>query len=260
MQKKFGLVCNTSVGTERVSLELLKKYGFSSFFSDVYDLQSAACLRKTADELGLEYEFIHGPFKGINAMWESEETPMIYKELIQSIDTAAQINVPTVIVHVSSGWNAPKINDLGLSRYDALVEYAKQKGVKLAFENLRKLGNLACLMDRYEYCDNVGFCYDCGHEHCYTVTVPFAELFGKKFLCTHLHDNFGLSDEGYSGDLHLLPFDGDIDYKLMMERLNKIGYQGSLMLEVPFAHYPNMSAEEFVKTAYERVKKLSELV
>ena len=259
MQRKFGLVCNHTDGNTNVSLELLKKHGFSCFFSDVYDVESALSLRKKADELGLQYEFIHGPFKGVNAMWESLETPEIYKELIKSIDTAASVGVQTVIVHVSSGWNAPKVNDVGLSRYDSLVEYAKKKGVTLAFENLRKLGNLACLMDRYEYCDNVGFCYDCGHEHCYTVTVPFADLFGKKFLCTHLHDNFGRSNEGYDGDLHLLPFDGDIDYKKMMERLNKINYQGSLMLEVPLAHYPDMSAEEFVKTAYERVKELSEI-
>lgn len=260
MQRKFGLICENPTGTEEVSLELLKKYGFSNFFSETYDLEGVKKLRQKADELGLEYEFIHGPFHGINAMWESEETPEIYKELLKSIDVASAVKVQTVIVHVSSGWEAPKINDRGLSRYDSLVEYAKEKGVCLAFENLRKLGNVAYLLDRYERCENVGFCYDCGHEHCYTVTVPFAKLFGKKFLCTHLHDNFGLLYEGYNGDDHLLPFDGNIDYKRVMDGLNEIHYQGSLMLEVPFAHYPNMTAEEFVKTAYERVQKLSELV
>ena len=259
MQRKFGLVCDVCEGTEAVSLELFKKYGFVTFFSNLYDLESAVRLRKKADELGLEFEFIHGPFKGINGMWESEETPEIYKELIKSIDTASAVGVKMVIVHVSSGWNPPKINDLGLSRYDALVEYAKEKGVVLAFENLRKLGNLACLMERYENCENVGFCYDCGHEHCYTVTIPFANLFGEKFLCTHLHDNFGLPNKGADGDLHLLPFDGDIDYKTMMEKLEAIDYRGSLMLEVVLKDYPNLTAEEFVKTAYERVKKLSEI-
>ena len=257
MNRVFGLVCNVAEGTEEVSLELLKKYGFSNFFSDLYDLESATLLRKKADELGLEYEFIHGPFKGINDMWTSEETPLIYKELIRSIDTAAAVKVKTVIVHVSSGWNAPKVNDLGLSRYDSLVDYAKEKGVTLAFENLRKLGNLACLMDRYENCDNVAFCYDCGHEHCYTVTVPYAELYGDRFLCTHIHDNFGLPGKGKDGDLHLMPFDGDIDYKKMMDSLNRIGYKGSLMLEI---FCPNtMTAEEFVKTAYERAERLSKL-
>lgn len=259
MERKFGLICNETEGTDRVSLELLKKYGFSCFFSDLYDLESVFALRKKADELDLEYEFIHGPFKGINDMWTSEETPEIYNELIKSIDAASAAKVKSVIIHVSSGWNAPKVNDLGLSRYDALVEYAREKGVILAFENLRKLGNLACLMDRYENCDNVAFCYDCGHEHCYTVTVPYAELFGNRFLCTHIHDNFGLPGKGLDGDRHLLPFDGDIDYKKMMDRLNAIGYKGSLMLEVFLELYPNMQAEEFVKTAYERIEKISKL-
>ena len=54
-----------------------------------------------------------------------------------------------------------------------------------------------------------------------------------------------------------MPFDGDIDYKKMMDSLNKIGYKGSLMLEI---FCPNtMTAEEFVKTAYERAERLSKL-
>lgn len=259
MNRKLGMVCNAAKGEDRVSLELLKKYGFSCFFSHVYDLDSVLTLRKKADELGLEYEFIHGPFKGINDMWTSEETPKIYEELMKSVDVASIAQVKAIIVHVSSGWIPPKINDLGLSRYDALVEYAKEKGVVLAFENLRKLGNLACLMDRYEQCDNVAFCYDCGHEHCYTVTVPYADLYGSRFFCTHIHDNFGLPGAGMDGDLHLMPFDGDIDYKKMMDKLNEIGYKGSLMLEIFAEKYPDISAEEFVKTAYERIAKIAQL-
>ena len=255
MDRKFGLVCNCVEGTEEVSLELLKKYGFSCFFSDAYDLETMYKLREKADELGLEYEFVHGPFKGINDMWLSEETPEIYKQLRLCIENAAAVQVKSVIMHVSSGWNAPKVNDLGLSRYDSLVEYAQEKGVILAFENLRKLGNLACLMDRYEHCENVKFCYDCGHEHCYTVTVPYAELYGSRFLCTHLHDNFGY-DAG-DGDLHLMPFDGNIDYKKVMDGLNKVGYKGSLMLEI--FKPKDMSADEFVFLAYERVERMSKL-
>lgn len=257
MDRKFGLVCDCAEGNEEVSLELLKKYGFTNFFSDAHDLEKLRILRKKSDELGLEYEFIHGPFKGINDMWTSEETPEIYKQLCLSIENAAAVGVKAVIIHVSSGWNAPKVNDLGLSRYDSLVELAREKGVILAFENLRKLGNLACLMDRYEHCENVKFCYDCGHEHCYTVTVPYAELFGSRFFCTHIHDNFGHPGGAGDGDLHLMPFDGEIDYKKMMTSLDKIGYTGSLMLEV--FKPQTMTADEFVKTAYERVERMSKL-
>ena len=78
----------------------------------------------------------------------------------ESIDTAANNGIGMVITHVSSGWNPPPVNDLGLSRFDKLVLYAKERGITLAFENLRLLGNLACLVDRYEKEENVRFCFD----------------------------------------------------------------------------------------------------
>mgnify|MGYP003312877112 CR=1 FL=1 len=84
---------------------------------------------------------------------------VVYNGIIESIDSASACEVKSVVLHVSSGWKEPFVNDLGISRYDALVDYAEKKGVTLAFENLRMLGNLACLMDRYEDRQNVRFCY-----------------------------------------------------------------------------------------------------
>ncbi len=242
------------------TLSIIKETGFSCFFSDYSNRESIRTQKSRAVQLGLDFQFIHAPFMGCNDFWlAGDKYKPLFDSVTDTIDAAAENDVNAVIVHVSSGFTPPPVNDLGLSRFDALVEHSEKRGVVLAFENLRKLGNLACLMDRYENNPFVKNCYDCGHEHCYTVHVPFVEIFDKRLYCTHLHDNFGRPDDG-DGDLHLLPFDGNIDYKNMIARLNKIGYQGSLMLEV-FNHrqYRDMKAEAFIQTAYERALKLSKL-
>ena len=185
----------------------------------------------------------------------------IFNGIKTSIDYAASAGVPAIIVHISSGWKAPEVNDLGLSRYDALVEHAIKKGVTIAFENLRKVGNLAYLTDRYASLDNVRYCYDCGHRYCFTPNIEWMDIFREKMIVTHIHDNFGLPADMSDADYHLLPFDGTFDYAGMMRKLDEYKYEGALTLEVGNAKeaYRNMSAEEFIKEAYSRIKKVSEM-
>jgi len=135
-----------------------------------------------------------------------------------------------------------------------------RKNVRIAFENIRKLGNISALMERYAKIPEVGFCFDCGHEHCYLETVPFLDLFGKRTFCTHIHDNWGRDKEDpmKDADYHLLPFDGTYDYEAMMRRLDKYNYQGALTLEVSKGtRYAEMSDEAFLTTCYDRIKKIS---
>ena len=267
MKRKLGINASCLLGvSERDALEMIKAAGFETFFSSRgYKLEDVVEIKKRADELGLEYEFIHAPYRSINEMWmEGDGYLEVFDYMKASIDAAAECGIPYVITHVSSGWNAPNVNDLGLARYDELVRYAKERGVILAFENLRMLGNIACLVDRYEKMDNVRFCFDCGHEHCYTKTVSMLDVFTDRVCCTHIHDNHGrpFDDKVSDRDEHLLPFDGDYDYERMMRKLDEYGYAGSLTLEVSqrtAPSYKEMSAEDFLSTCYERIKKISEM-
>lgn len=265
MQRKLGIVASCLDGVSELdALKKIKDAGFETFFTGAYKNDDVRAIKGRADELGLKYEFIHAPFRGINQMWmPGVGYDKIFGQMKESIDSASNNGVPTVITHVSSGWHPPQVNDLGLSRYDELVLYARDRGVVLAFENLRLLGNLACLVDRYEGMDNVRFCFDCGHEHCYTKTVSLLDVFTTRVCCTHIHDNHGraLDDKINDFDEHLLPFDGTYNYERMMRKLDEYGYSGSLMLEVGqhTEEYRQMSAEAFLATAYERIKKISQM-
>lgn len=87
-------------------------------------------------EAGIICDTFHAPFHSINTMWsEGEEDEQMYGRLTEAVDRCALYYVPITIVHLSSGDNAPNINDTGISRFISPFDYASSKGVKIAFEN-----------------------------------------------------------------------------------------------------------------------------
>lgn len=267
MNRKLGIIasCLSRMGiSEYDALPLIRDAGFDNFFSGWYKREDIAKLKKRADEVGLEFETIHAPFAGINNMWLQGMGYLdIYNKMVESIHAASEAGIPTVVTHLSSGWAAPEVCDLGLSRFDELVILAQRLGVTLAFENLRKIGNLAYMADRYEGVKNVGFCYDFGHGHCYTKTVDWMDIYLDRVVCTHIHDNHGRGMEKTGDpDEHLLPFEGTIDYAHIMRKLDEYGYAGPLTLEVGAGEREiakNVTPQEYLVDCYARVKKISEL-
>ena len=193
MRKIFGINSDCIDGqNELLTLELIKKAGFTRTFTSECNNEIIKAYKAKADELNITVEFLHAPFRGINAIWEEGDGYLnLYNGMIEAIDTASANNIPAVIIHTSSGWTPPEINQLGLQRYDDLLSYATQKGVILTFENLRSFKHVSCFVERYKENDNVRFCFDFGHNHCYTPNDDFISLFGNKTICTHIHDNHG---------------------------------------------------------------------
>ena len=267
MKRKLGINtdCLRGLLDEISTLRLAKSIGFEAFFTGETELDKVSELKEEADKLDMEFSFIHASFSGINNMWiEGDAYLTIYNDMTAAIDSASSCGVPAVIIHVSSGWNAPPVNDIGLSRFDALVNYAAEKNVIIAFENLRMVGNLAYLKDRYEKNPFVRYCYDCGHAHCYTNPVEWLDIFTDKLIATHIHDNMSrpLNDKSSDPDLHLLPFDGTFNYHQMMRKLDEYNYSGTLMLEVfrgARDDYKKLSAEAFLSTCYDRISRISKL-
>lgn len=267
MKRKLGVNtdCLSGLADELTTLALAKEAGFESITTSSTKMEDVYALKEKTVAYGMDFPFLHAPFRGINAMWEQGDGYLtLYHGMREAIDSAAACGVAGVVTHVSSGWQAPPVGDLGLSRYDALVDYAAEKGVALAFENLRMVGNLACLVDRYADRDNVRFCLDVGHEHCYTKTVTWMDIFTTKLFCTHIHDNVGrpFYDKVNDFDQHLLPFDGTCNYHRMMQKLDEYGYTGALTLEISRNardDYKEMSGDAFLATAYDRLKRISVL-
>ncbi len=265
MKRKLGINCDCIAEQSPLeTMELIRACGFQAVFTNDIDVAVVALQKEKADSLGLQTEFIHAPFRKINDLWlPGEAYRALMDRIYQAVDTAAACGIPSVILHASSGYFPPEICDVGLDRLDRLVSYCHQKGVTACFENLRKVGNLCYLADRYEALDCVRFCYDCGHGHCYTPQMGWVEFFAKRMIATHIHDNFGQTPglEAHD-DLHLLPFDGNIDYADLMRRMDRVGYEGTLMLEVFRSgreEYCAMSPQDFVAECYKRISRIRDL-
>ena len=264
-KRELGLNCCCRSGVDRLTvLEWIKAAGFTHTFSHSYRAEEVRALKNKAYSLGLQFDFLHAPTFDLNNIWLNGDAFLTLQNALEEcIDSAAETAIPVVVMHVSAGKNPPQICDVGLKRFDALVDRAARKNIKIAFENMRKFGNHAYIMERYETAPNVGFCYDLGHENCFTPNVPYLDLYGKRLLCTHVHDNFGVPTEpDVWDDLHLLPFDGDLNFKAKLQKLDECGFSGCLMLELKDKYrpaYKDMQAEAFIFEAFQRAKRLLEL-
>ena len=273
MKRKLGIPSGCVRGyTEAGAIRLIREAGFDCVFTGYISVKEVGAIKNECEKQGIELEFLHAPFRVTgnggstvycNEFWRSDLTYLpLCNDIIECIDTAGEVGVDTVMMHVSGGWYAPPITEKGLSRFDAVVEHALRRGVRLGFENTRNIGNLAAIMERYENLPEVGFCYDCGHEHCYTENVRFLDLFGRRTFCTHIHDNLGKdkTDPLLDADYHWLPFEGDIDYREMIDLMDRYDYRGSLMLEVyQYGRFAELRAEEFLAICYERIKRIGDL-
>ena len=45
-------------------------------------------------------------------------------------------------------------------------------------------------------------------------------LFGNRLICTHIHDN----DCMYDHDMHMIPFDGAVDYDRVTRQIRESGF------------------------------------
>lgn len=256
-------------------ITLLKDAGFSAVspvWSPESDFSSIAnCVR----ENGMTIQSLHAPHAGIASLWEpdSEYSSGIHKNILRSIDICAQFQIPILVLH---GWQGliytfPK-DPLNFRHFDSFVQYAQNRHVSVAFENLEGEEYLDALMMRYRDLSHVGFCWDSGHDHCYPHQTDFLKSYGDRLMMTHLNDNLGLrSPDGIpSGedDLHFLPFDGAINWGEALRRLRNAPKQTTLNFEIkvtshsrnqsdiPYAQIP---LEQFISTAGERARRIAEL-
>ena len=179
---------------------MVKDLGFDAVFSSVRAPEKMYEAANLVAKAGLIYETVHNVRKtaggaDVNDLWyEGEAGDDMYAELVKGIDMCAEISSPISVLHLSSGVDVPPPTDVGRGRFINLVDYALKKGVSLAFENTRKIFNLAWVFEEFKDADNVGFCYDSGHESCYTPGKEFLPIFGEHLICTHIHDNDGIND------------------------------------------------------------------
>ena len=261
--RKIGINMHAYPGCSHEEyVKKIAELGFEGTFTGVYPTaEEQAEVANILAAHSVAYETIHAPFGHINDIWlDKDEGEVMLGELKTTIDRCKLVGAPIAVVHLSAGDEAPTVTDIGRGRFEQLVDYAISQGVNIAFENQRKLANISWAFETFSPDMGVGFCWDCGHESCFTPGREYMPLFSKRLICLHIHDNHGK----YNADRHMIPFDGKINYYRFAEYIQKSGYSGTLMLELSKknakGYYDDLTVDQYLERAQKAVLKLRDLV
>ena len=154
---------------------------------------------------GAEYCVCHPlvfPLYGKRDLWK-EELDYNLGFFARTDDLLETLNV-TICLENIFDWDKGEIRKVFVSEILGLNEYLSR-------------------LDERRY----GACLDTGHLHLFGGNVcDAAETLGKRLKVLHLHDNDGVKDR------HVLPLMGTVDWRGFKATLQKIGYAGTLNLEL----------------------------
>lgn len=240
------------------TINAIAKSGYKNVFAQWYDDNSWEYDQdkqiSLCKELGLNIIFAHLGYQKINSIWlPGEEGDRQVERYKKDFLDCKERGISLVVMHLCSGSKVPEYNEIGLNRIKILAEFAKSLDMKIAFENTKVKGYLEYVFNNLDY-DNIGVCFDIGHYHVhFKDEFPF-ELFKDKIFAVHLHDN------DQTDDLHLLPFDGTLNWEDTIKKLKQANYTGPITLELCYRYqYLDMTVEDFYKEGYKRGKNIREI-
>jgi sugar phosphate isomerase/epimerase len=231
------------------------------------DYHDPAALDEAAGWLtreGLRLHSLHAPvmerFDGrwINplsiASTDDAARALAVRETGAALELARRVPVTVLVVHpglqdslLSS--SVQNSRDAALRSVEEIVALASPLGVRVALEVIPNAMSTAnALVDLLDELDmpEVGVCLDFGHAHLQGDVVDAIETLSGLLVATHVHDNHGKRDE------HLAPFEGTINWTGALMALQKVGYEGTMMLELAGAD-PSAPALERARQAMERL-------
>lgn len=204
-----------------------------------------------ARNAGLFIENIHTPVQEQNHLsLNNMDGENVFQCYLQCIKDCSEFDIPSMVIHLPN--DKYPLNKLGMERITKIANQAEKLNVHIAFENLGNIHNTAHVLKSIDS-KKIGFCYDSCHHANYASEVDLLGKYGNRLMALHLHDNRGEKNQ------HQLPFDGNIDWPMVMKKISLTGYQGAIALEPMNWGYENLSMKEFLSRAYQKAKKLDEL-
>ncbi len=242
------------------AIDWTEQYGTDALYGE----RDAAETLRLCRQHGLRIATVHGathlsvPYtgapKGLDALW---------LELNKAnLEFAARVGAGCIVLHLPSTSRAELAEQIRHSRemLDGLRPCADMWGVKVALENSPGAGAgsvngdywpnnrelLGELLESYPAV-YLGWCFDSGHAHV-RGDMDMLDIFPDRLIATHLHDNYGISDQ------HLLPREGSIHWPTVITGLKRSGFAGPLNLEV--GKPESADAAAWCHKAYQRIRGL----
>lgn len=209
-----------------------------SFSADRYDVLKWKEIESRAFKYGIHLWSLHlpyGPFSKINIASKDKDirkyTVSYWGELMKK---AADIGVKIMVLHPSAEPNQEgERKQLIENAQDSLIklaDIAEQCKAVIAVENLPRtcLGRDSAEMKQLLSADSrLRMCFDTNHL-LFQPLKEFISDMGERIITTHC------SDYDFIDECHWLPGEGKIDWKEVVEMLEKVHYSGPLLYEVGF--------------------------
>lgn len=237
---------------EKIRLEAVRDFGFDAVMLHWQEENGLDPCRRfdLVAKTGLQVHTVHFPQERMADMWrEGDAGDRLTEEIIAALREISERKISHMVVHTTRRLETPEPNETGLKRFARAAEAAERCGVDLAVENTRFLRYNRYLFDRIDS-PRLAFCYDCGHNNCFTPKEDALELFGDRLVTTHLHDNHGIRDE------HMLIGEGSVDLNRVFRRLVDRGVK-EFNLESRYTPIPGeepWTLDEYLEKAIGRLK------
>lgn len=250
---------------EREHLVQVASYGFEAVevfaTRSHFDYRSPAAIETLAQwlsETGLALHGIHAPITdtfGAGDVWSATFSNAVsdpvkrqaaVRETEAALRIATRIPFEVLVVHLGTPANKNNPGDNNRSAavhsIDEICRIAEPLGVRVALEvipnRLSEPSSLVSLLETDIEARHAGICLDFGHAHLMGDVADAIETASEHVITTHVHDNRGRDDE------HLVPYVGTIDWERSLMAMQKIGYEGTYLMELAGGASPATVLEE----------------
>lgn len=259
---------------DREHLVQVAEYGFTAIelfatrsHFDYHDEAAVSRLAAWLSETGLTLHGIHAPITDrmaegqlgqvfSTAAADNTRRQLAVREAEAAVAIAKRIPVDVLVVHlgVPSQKSEPGDNTRGaaLRSIEEICRAAEPLGVRVAIEvipnDLSTAAALVAMLERDLDSTTAGLCMDFGHAFLIGDLPDAIETAAEHLITTHIHDNRRREDD------HLVPYLGAIDWSAALMTMQKIGYEGTYLMEVANTGSPAQVLED-TRRARERFER-----
>jgi sugar phosphate isomerase/epimerase len=249
---------------DREHLAEIASYGFEAIelfatrtHFDYHDAGAIAILARWLDETGLRLNSVHAPIAAglSNGQWgeaystaasDNAKRQIAVREAEAALQIARQIPFGVVVVHLGTPTAKSPAGDnnrgAALRSAEEIARIAEPLGIRVALEvipnDLSTAASLVAMIEGDLDSKSVGICMDFGHAHLMGDLADAVETAAEHVITTHVHDNRRRDDD------HLVPYRGTINWDMALMTMQKIGYDGTYLLELANTGAPAAVLEE----------------
>jgi len=223
--------------------EAIEVFATRSHF-DYHDQAAVAQLGGWLKETGLALHGVHAPITDritppdtwgeviSNAVSDSAKRQAAVKEADAALNIAREIQANVFVIHMGTPVTKGGENNrtAAFRSVEDICRLAEPIGIRVAVEvipnALSDPASIVTLLERDLDAPRTGVCLDLGHAFLMGDVVDAIETVAEHLVTTHVHDNKGRSDD------HLVPFEGRINWDVTMMTLQKVGYDGTYLMEL----------------------------